>query len=167
MVQLIVTVISIALTALVVTVTVQYVPSGWTTTDETAKALRAGIKHLEAAVLAERKASAAPVNTYAAPQSLTGATFRPYVIVPKAPGGPGSGWSYGTTAAFGNAAFVCLTSTAVTKPMYRGFKRVKLSSYSDEQMTISTGGCGDTSDSPEPAFPAANVYVTYFFKWHG
>lgn len=165
--HLIITVLSIALSALLVVATVQYLPGSRVLTDESAQALRTGLLHIEQGVLAERRAAAAAVNTYAAPEALTGATFRPYVIVPKAPGGAGSGWTYGTTASFGQAAYLCLNSKSVTEPVYRGFKRVKLASYSDEQMTISTVGCGATADSAEPAFPAADVYVTYFIKWQG
>lgn len=167
MVHLIITVIAIALSALVVGVSIQYLPGSRVLTDETAQALRSGIAHLEQGVLAERRASAAAVNTYASPQALTSATFQPYLLIPKAPGGAGSGWSYGTTAALGQAAYVCLNAKAVAEPVYKGLWRVKAASYSDAQMTISTVGCGATADSAQPAFPAPDVYVTYFFKWQG
>lgn len=168
MVQLIISVMAIALTALTVLASISYIPWWYKKASDTDQVLRTSL------VAVEKAYKAAARNNAGIPPAATGtgdggfeAAFRPVLgLLPNAP--RDFSWSYhvhpmdGTT--WEGLNYVCLTSSEdASEGAWMGFKRAG-ALFSSEQYVLSDS-CGDTTNSALPSsYPAPlalTFYVTY------
>lgn len=165
--QLIIVLMSIVLTAIMVTATAIYTPASKTTTEITYALTRDGFGTLDKAYQLYTKANSGgvPVVSGAADGGISTnfSDFLPFL--PKAP--MGYQWTYGYNSSQGTNYF-CLYSTntaAANAAVLTAFTRLQ-SIFSAGQFVVHAGGasnCGSVANIDLSASPT-NVALTYFVK---
>lgn len=167
MLQIVMVIMAIALSAGVLAVSINYMPF-WRIASEDAYQLgRNGFTALEQAykAYARDNAGAVPPATLEVDGGII--AFKPYYsFLPKAPSG--FAWKYGYSATQ-NLNYFCLYPTGAggTEGVFRGLKRLH-GVFSDEQYFIAAGGsaeCGTIGIDPAfTTWPRAFV-ATYFVRY--
>lgn len=166
MINLIITLMSIALTGAIVVASVNYLPAWTGSAEEQAALVRAGFDRFETAhYLASKSTGIEPLPTADADGGLA-ALFQPYYsFLPKAPAG--YAWKYGRNTVNGLNWF-CLYSATTAGAGAWSALRTATNYYSSERYFVHAGGeaqCGATSNMAQPeAFPvqfSATFYVRY------
>lgn len=155
MTQLIIVVMSIALTGMMVAATVNYLP-GWVLDYErSAPIVSKGFCRLEAAVLEKIAASGvAPLHDSNASDGGLAQHFSAYYqFLPRAP--DGAAWVYGTETLMSGQVrpYICLAGGALSEGTYRALLRMR-GSLPETQFLIGAACAGGTVAEPA-SFPAA------------
>lgn len=172
MVQLIITVLSIALAAVLVMVSVVYTPTWQRTANQTQSMVSLTMSKLESSfnVAVKNNNGVTPAPTTAADGGLM-ANFGNYLkFVPVAP--VGYTWVYGQHAAdassYSSLAYFCLqptaTSTGATEGVYRGMVEAK-DGYSATQVFINSAGCDQPANSAAPSSYPFKGYMTMYVTY--
>lgn len=171
MFQLILTIISIALTVAMLTASINYIPWWHKTANDTEETMRRSLRQVEQAYdVATRAANGEAPAVQGSADGGFSANFQPVLkLLPAAP--PGFTWRYGKNSAtegtWAGLNWFCLEYTAdedgASQGSWKGAQRVQ-ALYSADQLTLS-GSCGSTSQGPAPSdFPAplaVTLYVAY------
>lgn len=168
MVQLIISVMAIALTALTVLASISYIPWWYKKAADTDQVLRASLTQLEKGYKAATRTSAgvAPTATGTGDGGFD-ANFRPVLgLLPRAPGA--FTWSYhqhpADSSAWAGLNYFCLTSTEDgSEGEWHGFKRAG-AVFSAEQYVVSDT-CGDTTSAALPSSYPAPLALTFFVTY--
>jgi len=168
MFNLVIVIITIALTSALALACINYLPWWFKTANDVDTVARASMSQLERAYDATVRAAngVAPVPTSEADRGVMsqfGATLRFTPVTP-----PGFTWTYGhytgSNSKYANLDYFCLTptgtSTGASEGTYRGLERAR-SIYSRDQVFMGAN-CGDTADIAKPSKYPAQVKLTMF-----
>lgn len=171
MMQLIITIVAIALTVLLTIATISYVPWWHKTAGDTEQLMRSSMSRLESVYdVAVRAANGmAPSVTLEADGGLSTNFLSFLTFTPAAP--PGHTWVYGVHAndgsRYANLNYFCLQPTAgysgTTEGVYRGIERAR-SLYSQDQVFLSDR-CDATADWSRPTTFPVPMHVTLFVAY--
>jgi len=168
MFNLVIVIITIALTAALALASINYLPWWTKSASDVDTVARTSMNQLERAydVTVRAANGTAPAPTGDADGGLM-SQFGPVLrFTPVAPAG--FSWRYGrysgTDPRYANLDYFCLTPTATGKGasegVYRGFQRAR-NLYSREQVILAAS-CGATADGAKPTMYPAPVSVTMF-----
>lgn len=165
MVQLLMVIMAIGLSAAALTATISYLPTWTATAEKTYTLSKAGFVTLEAAFKGYSAANggAAPVPS-AAQDGGIGAFQAYYSFLPKAPAG--FAWKYGFN---GTDYYFCVypTGTGGAVGDFRGLDRLR-QVFSEQQFFVNPDGitgCGGTVSIAEPVEFPAQFAGTYLVKY--
>lgn len=168
MVQLLISVMAIALTALTILASISYIPWWYKKAADTDQVLRISLRSLDSAYkTAARNNGGIPPATTGASDGGFDAAFRPVLgLIPKAPST--FSWSYHQRPEDGTVwaglHYVCLTATEDgTEGEWRGFKRAA-AVFSSEQYVVSAS-CGDTTSSALPGSYPSELALTFYLTY--
>lgn len=166
MIQLVIVIITIALTAALALASINYLPWWHRTANDAEQATRTSMAQLEQAYdttvrTANGVAPAPTGDPDGGLMSQFGAALR---FTPVAP--PGYTWTYGhysgSDSRYTNLDYFCLTptNTGAGEGVYRGLERAR-TIYSRDQAILGAQ-CGDTVDMAQPTSYPAPVKLTMF-----
>lgn len=162
MLQLVITVIAIALTAAMLLISISYLPWWHRPAQDIEATTRTSLTRVEQAfdLLAHANQGVPPAPTADADGGFE-AHFQPVMkLLPAVPGG--FSWSYGQKGSgqglWTDMHYVCLSSNTVNKAAWIGINRA-LAQFSTQQAIVSDT-CGATSSVNEP--PTTTLAVTFY-----
>lgn len=168
MVQLILTILAISLTAATVVASLNYLPWWYRTANDTEQVLRTSLRQLERAYKADaRNNGGAPAEVTADEDGGLEANFRAVLrLIPSAP--TGFQWSYHQRPMDGSIweglHYFCLsTDGGASDGEWRGLKRLE-NLYSSEQYIVADS-CGASAPSAVPESLPAPVSVTFYVTY--
>jgi hypothetical protein len=159
MVNFILTILAIALTAAVLYTMVSYVNPNQAIARGVGEQVYAGFTTLEQALNDHKTAT----GDWLAPGLTWASTLTPaYAFLPRPP--KNMAWNY---ALGGAGRYLCLApingSALVSEAQYKGFTRFA-EKVSAQQGFVSTAGCGVVLNSQPPSSWPASVFVTYWIE---
>ena len=166
MIQLIITIVAIALTAVVLAASVSYIPWWYKTASDTQEVVHRSLLTMEQAYNVAARANNGTPPPVLPTQADGGfvTQFQPVIqLLPPTP--PNFRWRYGLNSAL-NLNWFCLENLepgGANEGAWRGVNRAR-SIFSPQQFVVS-GSCGSSVSDPAPSSYPAPLTITYYVAY--